>query len=91
MSGYTVDELGGACPTQATGHLADGRPFYFRARHGEWTLHVGPVGASDADDFRGNWIIEDACEVASGDDDTNGYMNDAEVRAILDANFGAVT
>ena len=35
----------GASLTQAEGRLADGRPFYFRARRGEWTVSVGPKGA----------------------------------------------
>jgi hypothetical protein len=31
---FTIDRLGGKCPAQAVGHLADERRFYFRARHG---------------------------------------------------------
>lgn len=31
----------GACPQQVTGRDKAGRPFYFRERHGEWTLHLG--------------------------------------------------
>ena len=38
---YSIAELGGACPTQATGRTPSGRPYYFRARHGDWTLEVG--------------------------------------------------
>ena len=38
--------LGGAHPLQAAGRLA-GRPWYFRARHGEWSFWVG--GEPDSD------------------------------------------
>jgi hypothetical protein len=44
---YHLDRIGGSCPAQASGRLGDGRPFYFRARHGRWDLSVGPAGATD--------------------------------------------
>jgi hypothetical protein len=34
----------GSCPAQLEGITNDGRPFYFRSRHGAWTLHVGECG-----------------------------------------------
>lgn len=84
---YRVDSIGGACPTQAEGFTKDGRPFYFRARHGEWTLDVGEVGWPDYT----NWPIGDAWntgrEVAAGDDPTEGWMEPDDVLAILDAHL----
>jgi hypothetical protein len=35
----------GVLPQQVEGLDSGGRPFYFRARHGEWELWRGPVGA----------------------------------------------
>lgn len=34
----------GMCPAQVDGIASDGRPFYFRARSGRSTLHVGGQG-----------------------------------------------
>ena len=82
---YTIDELGGACPTQATGRTSDDRPYYFRARHGTWTLQVGQPGwETDYCAWPGDaWDREDTY-VAQGDDDTHGWMEDDAVLAILD-------
>jgi hypothetical protein len=76
---FSIDALGGECPTQAWGRLDDGRPFYFRARHGEWDLEIGPIGA----DTDGSWIGELRWVVARGIDPTGGRMPDEDVRAIL--------
>jgi hypothetical protein len=35
-----IDCIGGNCPVQATGTVAD-FPFYFRARGGKWRLAIG--------------------------------------------------
>jgi len=41
-----IDHIAGVCPVQADGTV-NGRPFYFRARHGSWSfvgaLHGDPV------------------------------------------------
>jgi len=37
-------EGGGVCPEQHWGTLDDGTVFYFRLRHGQARLHVGPPG-----------------------------------------------
>lgn len=71
--GYVLESIGGVCPTQAEGVWVDGERFYFRARHGWWTLQVGP---EDAVEGR---------EIACGEDETRGAMSDAAVIAILDA------
>ena len=34
----------GICPAQLDGFTAEGRPFYFRSRHEQWTLELGQVG-----------------------------------------------
>ena len=84
---YQIDELGGACPTQATGRNVDGRPFYFRARHGHWTLELGkPEWPTDYSD----WPIDHRADepevflVAQGEDESHGWMEDDDVLAILD-------
>lgn len=81
---FRVVSIGGACPTQSEGVTAGGRPFYFRARHGEWVLRLGPQGAPA--DYS-EWS-DDAVVVALGDDPSGGWMEDAEVLAILDAHCG---
>lgn len=69
---YTVTEIGGACPMQVYGKWVDGRQFYFRARHGSWTLSV-----AEDDPVMGDLI-------ASGDDPTNGWMEWDEALALID-------
>jgi len=80
---FTVDRIGGACPTQAEGRLADGRPFYFGARGGDWSVFVGPSGS----DAGGEWIGLAAHLFAVGDDPTEGRMSDSEVGAVLESVF----
>lgn len=76
---YTINYIGGACPTQAEGVTADGHHYYFRARHGQWTLQVATQPGADP---------LDAPHRASGHDDTYGWMEDDAVLAILDAHLG---
>lgn len=82
---YVIEELGGACPTQAIGRTESGRPYYFRARHGDWTLEVGepdfPTDYVHWPSDRNDW---DAYLIAEGDDPSCGWMEDDEVLAILD-------
>jgi hypothetical protein len=80
---FKILSIGGACPTQAEGLTSDDRPFYFRARHGEWRLEVGEVG--DPADYC-QWPEEGAV-VAAGDDQSNGWMENDDVLAILDAHL----
>lgn len=77
---YLLRTIGGACPTQAEGETADGREFYFRARHGKWSLQVAAAPGQDA--------IEDGPVVAAGDDPSGGFMTDEDVMSILDAALG---
>lgn len=85
VRGYRVSTIGGACPTQATGRTATGRPFYFRARHGDWTLQVGDEVAWPEDYAAwpgfGMWL-------GGGNDETGGFMEEADVLAILDKHIG---
>jgi hypothetical protein len=80
---YRVDSIGGICPTQSEGMTAFGRPFYFRARHGDWTLEFG--GHGDPADLH-RWRSEEL--IAEGDDPSQGCMSDEEVLAILDVHCG---
>lgn len=81
---YSIEELGGACPTQAQGRTVDDRPYYFRARHGTWTLQVGQPGwPTDYCDWPTSWE-DDSTYVAQGDDESHGWMEDADVLALLD-------
>ena len=64
-------------------------PYYFRARHGRWTLTIGEPGWPtdfDLSDVVG-WPDEHA---ASGDDPTRGAMAHADVLAIIAANVPVV-
>lgn len=54
----------GACPQQVEGVDRRGRPFYFRERHGEWTLDVGEAGWGAYRDWP-----NDGTAVAEGDGD----------------------
>lgn len=86
-----MESLGGMCPAQAVGRLADQRPFYFRARHGEWSLEVGPPGANPGDDWHGfvrPGTQELAWGVAVGDDPTEGWMPEDTIRELLDEHLG---
>lgn len=80
---YTLEECGGACPTQATGTTADGTPFYFRFRHGWWALETFPGGTLY------DW--SHVRFVASGKvrqgEMGDGAMDESEVRALLDAHL----
>lgn len=41
MSKYTITHNYGMMPNQIHGMTDDGQHFYFRGRHGKWTLHFG--------------------------------------------------
>ena len=62
----TLTQFGGMCPTEAHGEIL-GCPFYFRARHGEWTLTVAPKGEDPI-------LHKDPLYFAEGEDHTEGYM-----------------
>ena len=78
-----ISSLGGACPTQAEGYLW-GKPFYFRARHGEWSISVAETyeeavrANGTAVDFTGHVYC-----VNGGEDDSGGYMENEDVLKIL--------
>jgi len=74
----------GACPTQLDGRGTDGRPFYFRARHGVWQLRVGAV--SDPTEFT-EWA-DWGTVVAEGEDPTAGFMPADDVDALITEHLG---
>jgi hypothetical protein len=82
--GFTIENLGGAAPIQASGRLRDGRPFYFRARHGEWEIEVGPPGGA----VDGAGVGERRWLVAKGADRSGGYMPEEDVRSLLRQHLG---
>lgn len=87
---FTITDIGGACPTQATGrYTATDQPFYFRARHGMWTLQVGEPGWLTDYCYWPAWIDEVA-PIAQGDDPTHGWMETDDVVAIIAANVPPV-
>lgn len=73
-----IKTIGGACPFQAEG-VWDDQFFYFRARHGEWTLEIGPT----SDDAVWGELI------AEGDDPTGGHMSDKDARSIIENAYEA--
>lgn len=81
MSGLIVTSLGGMCPTQAEGTM-NGNPFYFRARHGEWTLDVTPHSIDPVMPRQGEALLH-----MEGDDPTNGCMEEEAVMNILQEAF----
>lgn len=84
---YTIDSIGGMCPTQAEGNLEDGRAFYFRARNGRWTLDISTQPAlPDLAEWGDSGAL-----IAQGEDLTGGFMDDNEVGAILDQHLGGVS
>lgn len=71
-------------PNQVEGQLDDGRPFYFRARHGGWSLAIGQPGET-VDDI--SLRPDEDCD-AVGRMSTAGWWNpeaaERFVRALLD-------
>lgn len=80
---FIVERLGGHCPAQADGHLDDGRPFYFGARGGDWSIFIGPQGAATD----GDWVGLAEYLFAVGDDPTGGRMTEDQIRATLEMAF----
>ena len=75
--GVWIRTIGGACPCQADGTL-DGCPFYFRARHGTWTLTISRPGSDPVDPSS-----EDEICFFKGADDQNGYMSQETAADII--------
>jgi len=86
----TEAEPHGDLPTQAWGRTADGRPWYFRARHGRWTIEVGddrswPTNYAEwpRPDLAFDQIDWEQFVVAEGEDDTLGSMEADDVHDLL--------
>ena len=72
---YTITtKYFGMMPNQAEGML-NGKPFYFRARHGSWTLHLTDAAIPS----------EDGELVASGDAHNAGWWTEDQARSFLEA------
>lgn len=63
-------------PNQFEG-IVDGRAFYFRARHGEWSLRLAHPGYGQDD------IFDHGETVAHGESDEAGWWKEPEARAAL--------
>lgn len=87
---FSVDSVGGKCPTQAEGRYTEtNRPYYFRARHGRWTLHIGnPDWPTDYREWPKDFLTP-PYETVSGPDWTHGAMSVTAVLAIIAANVPA--
>lgn len=64
---------GGVCPFQAIGEIC-WHPFYFRARHGEWTLDFAKPGKDP---------IENSFHGYRGDDPSEGYMKEEDFLKLI--------
>jgi len=82
-AGLVITDIGGACPAQASGTM-HGFPFYFRARHGDWSLQVVRPGDDPV------WPKKQMVHHADGHDPSHGWMSVDEVMAILLAEFAKV-
>lgn len=74
MNAIEIDSIGGFCPCQASGKI-HGNPFYFRARHGEWTLEVARPGEDP--------ICNPSIFYKEGDDVSFGSMAISEAMQVL--------
>lgn len=92
---FTIRDVGGFCPCQAHGYVSDKRfskketiyAYYFRARHGSWSIVVGPVNERLDDQYD---LPKDPQElVAEGDDDTDGWMDPTDAVALIKEHLGA--
>ena len=68
-----VHSSGGVCPFQAIGTVCD-HPFYFRARHGDWTIDFAEIGKDP---------VEESFHGYTGDDPAEGYMKEEEFLKII--------
>ena len=56
----TIDWLSGHCPVQAEGAFDDA-PFYYRSRHGHWTVEMEGCGRiiAEGGDRNGGYMVDD--------------------------------
>jgi len=64
----------GQMPNQAFGEL-EGKPFYFRARHGGWCLRVAEKGADP---------VADGVVIAHGENELAGWWDEGDARKFLE-------
>jgi hypothetical protein len=73
--GYTIHgRTVGAMPNQIEGLLDDGRLFYFRARHGHWTLRVAAEAGDEL--YIGSPLVQ-------GDAENAGWWSAAETLEVF--------
>lgn len=87
--GVAVHSHGGWAPEQWTGEV-DGHRFYFRERHGDWHIEIGPRPSGRfvrANDFAGGdsdsrrTLVEHGDVIATGTIDAEGYGSTIVQRA----------
>jgi len=77
-----IESVGGYCPCQADGFM-HGNPFYFRARHGAWTIEVAFP--------REDPVCNGSLFYMEGDDPKEGYMEPEDAIAAIGIAFAAFT
>lgn len=65
------------CPNQFEGTV-DGKPFYFRARHGAWDLCVNEDGRGDGSGLDGRMVAE-----GCGADEPDGFWTPEEAEPFV--------
>lgn len=75
VNAIEIENIGGCCPCQASGKIY-GHPFYFRARHGEWTLDVVANGCNPV-------LSESPLFHFEGEDPDNGFMPEYDAMRII--------
>lgn len=78
ISDITFEYCGGMFPNQAWG-VAFGRPFYFRARHGDWELRLALPGQRWEDAIAAGRVID------HGVDDQAGCWEVGDLRVFVQA------
>lgn len=92
---FSIHEVGGFCPCQVHGYVMDRvgmegstyYAFYFRARHGFWSITVGPVNEMLDEKYD---LPKDPSElVAEGNDPDHGWMDPTDAVALVKEYLGA--
>ena len=81
MTDLVIDYIGGQCPVQSEGTL-DGIPYYFRARHENWSFSVGPDPLMDDIESLNFWV---SGLYKDGDPEQAGWMIEEEAKEIIEA------
>ena len=72
-----IKRIYGSAPVQGEGTVG-GKPFYFRARHGGWSMSIGiGMDKPDAEDKNAEWFKE-------GDWDNASWMSHEDARMLIE-------